>query len=49
MNVNDIAFMYNSALTDSSLGATSAVTRTGKITEELQNLWDEAEKNGKKA
>ena len=46
MNVNDIAFMYNSALTDSSLGATSAVTRTGKITEELQNLRDEAEKNG---
>ncbi len=46
MNVNDIAFMYNSALTDSSLGATSAVTRTGKITEELQNLRNEAEKNG---
>ena len=46
MNVNDIAFMYNSAMTDSSIGATSAVSKTGKITEELQNLRNEAEKNG---
>ncbi len=46
MNVNDIAYMYNSAMTDSSVGAVLSSTKTGRITEELRALKTEMEKKG---